>query len=79
MKTFLSLLFVGLLIIVGLGFFGALIVYWLWDPVITSTFPGAVESGLITEQITFWHAYGLSMITAILFKNTSVQNNNSNN
>lgn len=48
-----------------------ILIYWLWDPIITSVFPGAVESGYVTDQINFLHSLGLSIICGLLFKSTS--------
>lgn len=59
--------FIGLIVI--LLFLGPIVLMWLWPVVIPEVFPGAVDSGMIAEKLSFWQSVGLFIIAIILFKN----------
>lgn len=67
----------GLIIALFLGFIflfsaiGALIISILWPLVIPAIFPGAVAAGTIAGNISFWTAFGLMVLTSLLFKPSS--------
>ena len=57
-------------IIIG-AFFGGTIVWACWD-VIPTTFPSAVESGIIAEELEWWSAVKLSFLASTLLKATTI-------
>lgn len=63
LTSFILILFIAL--------WPAFMIWWLWDPVVTSIVPGMVESGQVAKDVQFWHSFGLCIICAFLFKNQS--------
>lgn len=53
----------GLVVVAGIAFLASLPLYFLWNELMPEIF------GLKT--ITFWQSLGLSIMSSILFKNTS--------
>lgn len=45
----------------------------LWGYLIPTLFPGSVTAGAVAAKITFWQAFWLNVLCAILFKSTSVK------
>ncbi|MAF51845.1 MAG: hypothetical protein FI707_04615 [SAR202 cluster bacterium] len=53
-------LFVGLLLL------ALLIIKLVWAWTVPDLFPGAVEQGLIAESLTWWTAFKLAILVALL-------------
>lgn len=49
----------------------ALPVMLLWDWLMPEVFPGAVASGTISGNISFFHALGLALLASLLKNSTS--------
>ena len=55
-----------LALIVGVFFITFLIIKWLWAWTIPDLFPGAVETGLIAKEISWFTSFKLAIFLSVL-------------
>jgi len=80
MKSFIEglLIVIGTILLIGsVAVFSGTILYWIWPIAIPATFPGLVENGTISAELTWWGAVCFTWLCGILIKSTQTNNQKS--
>jgi len=65
--NFISAIMLFSIIVIFAATFTGTIVYLLWDPTVSTVFPGLVEKGIVSAHLTWWTSVKLVWLIAVLF------------